>query len=343
MPSTNPALGLILGIFSGVLLGTFALPMKKVKIWQWENSWLMYSLWGTLILPVLLALYTIPDLMTVYSAVPLSVLGTVFFFGAMWGVANVCFGLGLKFMGLALGMAIMLGLNNALGSLLPILIYHPEDLAKPAGLAVSAGVMIMLLGIAVCSTAGGRRERVLRVKETATGVQKGSFLKGLIVCLTAGVFGAMFNFALIAGKPLEAESLANGASTLNAANATWCVSLLGGCVVTLVYILYLLRRNRSLLLFWRPTTGINWLWTFLMGVMWYGGVAVYGMAVMNLGHLGASIGWPVIQSTAVLSGNVVGLATGEWKGATGKPLQLMLAGLLLLVTGIAVIGWAGTQ
>jgi len=80
-----------------------------------------------------------------------------------------------------------------------------------------------------------------------------------------------------------------------------------------------------------------------MGAMWYGGVAVYGMAVMNLGHLGASIGWPVIQSTAVLSGNVVGLATGEWKGATGKPLQLMFVGLLLLVAGIAIIGWAGTQ
>jgi len=123
-------------MFSGVLLGTFALPVKKVKIWQWENSWLLYSIWGTFALPLLLALDTIPELMTVYSAVPLSVSATVFSFGAGWGVANVFFGHGLKWMGSALGAAIMLGMNNALGSLLPILIYHPEDLARPIGLAV---------------------------------------------------------------------------------------------------------------------------------------------------------------------------------------------------------------
>ncbi|HPI72545.1 MAG TPA: L-rhamnose/proton symporter RhaT [bacterium] len=58
---------------------------------------------------------------------------------------------------------------------------------------------------------------------------------------------------------------------------------------------------------------------------------------MNLGHLDISIGWPAIQSTAVLSGNVVDLVVGEWKGATGKPSTLMLVGLLLLVVGIAVI------
>jgi len=79
-----------------------------------------------------------------------------------------------------------------------------------------------------------------------------------------------------------------------------------------------------------------------MGIMWFGGVALYGTAVMNLGKLGASIGWPVIQSMAVLSGNVVGIFSGEWKGAGRRPFTTMLLGLTLLVVGILVISRAGS-
>ena len=79
-----------------------------------------------------------------------------------------------------------------------------------------------------------------------------------------------------------------------------------------------------------------------MGLMWFGGVALYGTAVMNMGKLGASIGWPVIQSMAVLGGNVVGIFAGEWKGSGRKPLTTMAFSLFLLVVGISVISWAGS-
>ena len=64
----------------------------------------------------------------------------------------------------------------------------------------------------------------------------------------------------------------------------------------------------------RKNPAVNWLLTFLMGLMWFGGVVLFGMAVTKLGRFGPSIGWPVIQSMAVTSGNFWGLVTGEWKG-----------------------------
>jgi L-rhamnose-H+ transport protein len=66
------------------------------------------------------------------------------------------------------------------------------------------------------------------------------------------------------------------------------------------------------------------------------------VAGVLLGKLGASIGWPVIQSMAVLGGNVVGIFSGEWKGAGRKPFVTMLFGLTLLVVGILVISRAGS-
>jgi len=79
-----------------------------------------------------------------------------------------------------------------------------------------------------------------------------------------------------------------------------------------------------------------------MGIMWYGGVSIYGMAVSKLGPLGHSIGWPVIQSMAVASGNLWGIVTGEWKGTGRAPLSVMIVGLSLLFIGIGIIGWSST-
>ena len=118
--------------------------------------------------------------------------------------------------------------------------------------------------------------------------------------------GAMFNFALITGKPIEEKAVELGAAVNDAPNATWCVALIGGFVTTLAYCLWLKSRNRSWRLYVADESGLNWLLTFFMGVMWFSGVALFGMAVTRLGPLGPSIGWPLIQSMAVASGNFWG-------------------------------------
>jgi L-rhamnose-H+ transport protein len=343
METIHVGLGLSLGITSGLFLGSFALPMKKIKTWNWENTWIMYSIWALIVFPWILAFLSVPNLTSVYFSVSISTIITVFLFGAGWGVASVGFGMGIKTLGLALATAIVLGLNNAIGAILPLIMYHPEDFLQPVGLALTVGVLIMLIGITICSLAGRQKEKSLnKLHKSEENKMKGVFLKGLIICLIAGVFGAMFNFALIAGKPIEIQAINNGATPLNAANATWCISLFGGFIVTLAYCIYLYRTNKSFRLFTQNDSGINWIHTFLMGIMWFGGVAIYGMAVSNLGHLGPSIGWPIIQSMAVASGNFWGIVTGEWKGTGKAPIRIMLTGLFFLFAGIGVVGWSST-
>lgn len=341
MEISNFTNGILISLAAGIFLGTFAWPMKKIKQWRWENTWLMYSVWALIILPWLLAFFTVPNFLTIYGNVSPIVLLTVFLFGAGWGIASIGFGIGLNTLGLALGTAIVLGLNNALGAILPIIIYTPEELFTPTGVAIILGVSIMLLGIVISALAGSFKDKALRKKDDLLS-KNNKFTKGLIICLIAGVFGAMFNFALVAGKPLEVLAIQNGASALNAANPTWCISLLGGFLVTLGYCIYKFRKKQTVNLFTKSGLSKNWGYTAIMGLMWFGGVALYGIAVMNLGKLGASIGWPVIQSMAVLSGNAVGIVSGEWKGTGKKPLVTMLLGLMFLVVGIFVISWAGT-
>ncbi len=343
MEATNAALGLTLGITSGAFLGSFALPMKKIKVWNWENTWIMYSVWALIVLPWFWAFLTVPKLIDVYGAVSTSTMLKVFLFGAGWGVASVGFGIGLKLLGLALGTAIVLGLNTAIGALVPLIRDHPKDFREPIGIGITAGVMVMLLGIIVCAIAGAKKEKALKGAGTESIQRdKDVFVKGLIICLIAGLFGAMFNFALIAGKPIKEQAVLAGAEPFNAASATYCILLLGGFIVTLIYCLYLYNKNNSFRLFTQKDSNINWLHTFLMGFMWYGGVGIYGMALSKLGPLGHSIGWPVIQSMAVASGNLWGIVTGEWKGTGKAPINIMIVGLMLLFIGIGIIGWSST-
>lgn len=339
METMNIVLGLPLGIIAGVFLGSFALPMKKMTKWNWENTWILYTIWATLIIPFILAVTTVPGLFTVYASTSFGTLFKVFFFGAIWGIANIGFGLGVKMLGLALASAIILGMNNAIGSILPILLYHPDQIHEPAGLAISGGVLFMIAGIIICSIAGAKKDKALNRSHVEGST---SYVKGLIIACVAGLCGAMFNFALIAGKPIESISLAHGATALNAANATWCVSLFGGFCVTLLYCIYLFRRNESTKLFVAEGTGSYWVYAGIMGALWFIGVALFGMAVSQLGTLGPSIGWPIIQSMAVVSGNFWGIITDEWKGSGRQPVLIMSSGLVILLIGIAFVGWSST-
>ena len=61
----------------------------------------------------------------------------------------------------------------------------------------------------------------------------------------------------------------------------------------------------------------------LAGVLWYLSIMFYGMGGSFMGVLGASVGWATMQSTAIIAGNVAGLASGEWKGATRYAIRIM--------------------
>ena len=47
----NVGISVLQVLAGGVLNGSFVAPMKVIKTWRWENSWLLYSIVGLLIIP----------------------------------------------------------------------------------------------------------------------------------------------------------------------------------------------------------------------------------------------------------------------------------------------------
>jgi L-rhamnose-H+ transport protein len=120
-----------------------------------------------------------------------------------------------------------------------------------------------------------------------------------------------------------------GAESSTAVFAVWPVALVGGLVPNLTYTAYLLNKNRS----WGrlPHSVRDAFLSLLMGLLWIGAVAIYGLSTRYLGRLGDSAGWAIYQITMVLTANVAGIVVGEWKSTSRRSLFVLASGVLILI------------
>jgi L-rhamnose-H+ transport protein len=79
----------------------------------------------------------------------------------------------------------------------------------------------------------------------------------------------------------------------------------------------------------------------MMGVLWFGSTLIYGAATAELAGLGPILGWPLFMSSIIITSNVWGFVTGEWKTAGKKALTTMLTGILFLILGFVALALSG--
>jgi L-rhamnose-H+ transport protein len=162
-------LGVIFHFIGGFASGSFYMPYKKVRGWAWESYWIVGGLFSWLIVPPLAAWLTIPNFSEIIAAAPSSTLFYTFLFGLLWGIGGLTYGLGVRYLGVALGSSIILGLCMVFGSLIPSIYYQffPEQgkdtigmiAGSKWGLFVLLGLVVCVLGIILCGKAGVMKER----------------------------------------------------------------------------------------------------------------------------------------------------------------------------------------
>ncbi|HEV2494075.1 MAG TPA: L-rhamnose/proton symporter RhaT [Terriglobia bacterium] len=329
-------IGLAFVLLGGVLQGSFTLPMKRMPGWRWENTWLVYSVAGMLVLPWLLTVTTVPHGTEILGLASRGSLVKVALFGFGWGVGSVFFGLGIDAVGMGLGFAIILGLTASIGSLLPLIVLDPERLFTRQGYALMLGMVLVICGILLCAIAGSRRERekAATVKQTSGS----RFWLGLLICVLSGIFSPMLNFSFVFGKNLQELTLKSGAHPAMASNLVWAVALSAGFVANAGYCAYLLGKNRSWGLLTRPgTPAAYWFGSILMAFLWFAGIAIYGVGAAGLGALGGVIGWPLFMAMIIITANLWGALTGEWKGIARSTYAYSWSGIGFLLMAIYVI------
>lgn len=331
--SESQWVGILTVVVGGLCQGSFMLPMKWTRQWDWENVWLIFSLSAYLLCPWVLILTTIPHVFRVFGSVSLGTLVIVSVFGVGWGIGAVTFGLGVAAVGLSLGFAVILGLASFAGAVIPLFLFRYIDLSILKTVILGLSLTLMLAGVVFCSYAGKWKEHT---PELGTAL---SYWKGLVICVISGLLSACGNLGFVFGQTIIDKAHSFGVPNYLAPNLVWALMTVALFVCNSGYASFLLLRNRSGLNFYKPGTRVNFLYAMLMGALWMGGFFFYGIGARRLGVLGPSLGWAILMSTMVLAANLLGVGTGEWTRAPSKAKMRLGQGLLLLFLAIIGLGY----
>src|SRR5579863_5892980 len=202
----NPLLGVFFHWLGGLASGSFYVPYKGVRRWAWETYWLAGGFFSWIIAPWILAGFLTKGLLAVLHQAPASALFWAFFFGLLWGVGGLTFGLTMRYLGLSLGMAIVMGLCAAFGTLMPPIFsgdFIPKVLGTGSGRVILAGIGVCLLGIGIAGLAGIYKERAMSREAQHAAIQEFDLKRGFLVALLSGVMSACFAYGLAAGDPIR--------------------------------------------------------------------------------------------------------------------------------------------
>jgi L-rhamnose-H+ transport protein len=244
----NPALGVFFHWLGGLASASFYVPFRGVKNWAWETYWLVGGFFSWIIAPWILAFAMTRDLTQVLHEAPASTIFWVYFFGLLWGLGGLTFGLTMRYLGMSLGMAVALGYTAAFGTLMPPIfrgVFASEVLRTRSGLIILVGVVICLLGIAVAGAAGVSKEREMSEEQKRASIKEFDLKKGLVVSTFSGVMSACFAYGLAAGDPIKAITVQHGTAPLWQGLPVLVVVLAGGFTTNLVWCVILNFRNRT--------------------------------------------------------------------------------------------------
>ena len=374
----NPALGVLYHWLGGLASGSFYVPYRGVKHWAWETYWLVGGIFSWIIAPWVIALLLTNSLFSVLAQTPGKNLFWAFFFGLLWGVGGLTFGLTMRYLGLSLGMAIVMGLCAAFGTLMPPIfngVFVSQVLNTASGRTILLGILVCLIGIAIAGAAGISKERSMPAEAQPAAIKEFDLKKGILVAILSGVMSACFAYGLAAGDPIRELTVQKGTPPLWQGLPVLVVVLLGGFATNFIWTVLLNVRNRTGNQYLAPhreteppqpieetaltgpTTSIltsvptalmretvkvplarNYLLCALAGVTWYMQFFFYTMGETQMGAYKFS-SWTIHMASIIIFSTLWGIGLKEWKGAGRLSISLLTVGLAVLIGSTIIIGY----
>lgn len=347
MITANPILGTMLHAVGATSAAVCYTPQKQVKGWSWQTYWMTQALFCWLLLPIIGAMLTIPQLWQVLQEAPSNAMWHSFLLGAAYGIGGTAFGIAIRYVGFSLTYALAVGLSSVLGTLLPPLVkgQFMAIFDKTGSGWVMSGILVGAIGIFLCGLSGRMKEKDRAGDEANKGF---SIAKGLPLCLLAGVLSAVYGFALEAGEPIAAIAEAHGAAYWRG-NVTYIFANSGAFLTALLYCLYLHRKHKTIgELVELPAGGekaslpMNFAMAILTGCLWYGQFFFYNLAHVRMGEFKFS-SWAIHMIMLVLISSALGLILREWRGCRMKTWVAVAVSMTVLVGAVLMLTYGNYQ
>jgi len=334
--------GIVLHSIGGFAAASFYVPYTKVKEWAWENYWLLGGIFSWIITPAIVAIITVKGTTLILDNTELSTKFWTYFFGVLWGIGGLTYGMSMRYLGLSLGNAVALGFCAIFGTLVPpIFEGHFMVLFQDAsGIWTFTGIIICFLGIGICGLAGAKKDREMgRDSSRENVIKEFNMKKGFFVAFISGLLSACMAFGLAAGKPIATLSAEYGTSNLWQNSLVLVIVLLGGFTTNFIWCGSMILKNKSFGQFTdkkRPLSK-NYLFSIVAGITWYFQFMFYGMGTTFMGKFDFA-SWTLHMAFIILFSNMWGFSFGEWKGTSSQTRKVMVSGLFVIVLSTVFIG-----
>jgi hypothetical protein len=300
---------LLLLAASGFFQAAFALPVKHLRTWRWEQMWVAQSVTANVLFPLSWALVVPAAFWTEAAHIPWSHWMAAYGWGLIWGLGGVAWGLTLTRLGMAFSNSFVFGITVLTGALVPLAVNEVDNPPHPwlfgAGLVLCVLTTVLIGLLRRHGTSGPLLPMPLSLR---------SYPLVVGIAVFAGLSTAGYGLAFTFSFGIVRGLVASGISQLSASLVVVLPVYLGAASVAIPLGLLTASRSGSLDLFLGRHAPWNWSLAVAMGLCATASAVLYGFASSRTGHPSPNVSFGVFISFLVLGGNALGFATGELRG-----------------------------
>lgn len=369
MVSPNPIFGTGLHALGGISAASCYLPYEKTKKWSWGSFWIIQANFAWVIVPLVIALITVPDLWSCFKVFfgaenngmvadllkdrhlifqnnPSMVIILPVLLGALYGFGGMSFGFAIKHIGYSMTYTLAIGISSIVGFLVPLMLDGAivEFFSGTGGGTLLIGIFLSLTGIFLCGRAGYMKEGFLKASE---GGAKFNMGRGLALTVFAGILSGIFGVGLEMAQPVSDVAAMNGAGHFEG-NARILLPSIGCYFTNIIWFVVAGIRNRSIRELNPKNAESGGLYTrnFLLSVLggsfWYIQFFFYGLGHVRMG-LFKPASWVIHMSMLIFFSYIIGIIMKEWKNMKRSIIIALLIGLIILLSSFIVMSIGSLQ
>ncbi|AZQ65549.1 rhamnose/proton symporter RhaT [Flammeovirga pectinis] len=331
--------GILWSIFAGLMLGLYALPEKFTKEFEFENTWGLFFMINTFIIPNIAVFFMVDNFGDIIASLPTKVIVGMGIASFLWGIGVMMWGKAINYIGLSLGFSIFIGTIILVGSLIPFMIDGiPDD---HVFLTIMLGIGIVLIGVMSNGRAGILKQQTS--DEATSALKSDSMLTGIMIAVIGGLLATGFNYAnTVGGEIIRNACVANGNPEWVSAIVVMYIIYIAGGISIATYFGYQLTAKGLWSNFVTTQFARNSLLTTLMGIFNFSASALFAFAAFKLGKNGGTVGYAIFNTVSVGVAIIGGLITKEWVAAPTNAKRSLYVGISCMVIGISVIAFGNS-
>jgi L-rhamnose-H+ transport protein len=299
--------GAFLALIGGITNGLYPTPKNKMKLWGDSHVWSVFALFTFLLIPLII-LFTNLNEFTLLSVKSIEVLAAG---GLFFSIGMICFTLSLKKIGLGPSFSLNIILSTSLGTLIPLFIFHSNQIASTSALFIYVGIALFVISIILLSSSLSSSSDLIRKKDKMLGI-----ILGIVSGVLTSVQSSAYNYAINDLNSADLTLLVNKLTV-------WSIFFIGSFFV--FFLFHFIRSSKELNKFNSQKLN-NVKLIAAMAIMYYLSIALFSWAT---NYIAVPIAWPIFMTSIVLTTNFWSNKNKELAGFRKKRYQMYLATTLL--------------